>query len=84
MVQVIVVLCPGWLEPLLFNVKNSNSGLFVPITDTIDVSSLVFEPIRDSDLSIGTFGWDLKIQSILVSLRNIGTRTEPDSIKNIR
>ena len=53
---------PGWLEPLLYEIKKDRTNVICPIIDVI--SDETFEFLTGSDLTYGGFNWKLNFRSV--------------------
>ena len=51
---------PGWLEPLLYEIKKDRTNVICPIIDVI--SDETFEFLTGSDLTYGGFNWKLNFR----------------------
>ena len=51
---------PGWLEPLLYEIKKDRTNVICPIIDVI--SDDTFEFLTGSDLTYGGFNWKLNFR----------------------
>ena len=51
---------PGWLEPLMYEIKKDRKNVICPIIDVI--SDDTFEFLTGSDLTYGGFNWKLNFR----------------------
>jgi len=63
---------PGWLEPLLYEIKKDRTNVICPIIDVI--SDDTFEFLTGSDLTYGGFNWKLNFRWYPVPQREVDRR----------
>jgi len=69
---------PGWLEPLLYEIKKDRTNVICPIIDVI--SDETFEFLTGSDLTYGGFNWKLNFRWYPVPQREVDRRGGDRSI----
>jgi glycosyltransferase involved in cell wall biosynthesis len=75
---------PGWLEPLLYEIKKDRTNVICPIIDVI--SDDTFEFLTGSDLTYGGFNWKLnfRFESTSSSKTHFAIKVVPSSTERSR